>query len=714
MFRSIKIKFIVTILILGIATLLVSGMVNQYITSKAIIHEEKEQLELIPKLMSESITSMLYFRLTAIQLYASFMSTADIGDELQREEAIKNLSNLTGPYSWTGVISEEGIVLLSSDPRFVGLDTSGDEWFNKTRKPFFPQIGDVHFSRFLYGEPAVCFTSPIQGPDGNFLGVVHSEIGLDYLAGGIRNFRLGKTGYLLLVRKDGRIIADGSGSSTPLERSVSELEAFQAALKGESGTVRGEDIHGLDSFISYQPLGGFMEYPGLGWSILIVRSTEEVMAHARRQTHATTIIIVVVIAIFLLGGFIEARGITGPITKIFNRVGEFSRGDFSRPLEVKSNDELGKLAGSFNEMAESLMERERQLKSTLNYLDYLVSSSVDTIISTDVHGSITFFNTAAHELLGYSPEEALGKHISDFYGGGREEAKKIMERLNTHGNYKSFETELVTRDGRRVPMSVSASLLKNEKGEVLGTLGIGKDLTETKELQSQLVHQEKMVGVGMLAAGIAHEIGNPLTSLSSLVQMLQRKVPGKGTSDKLDIMGEHIEKISKIVRELVDFSRPPSYQWKYSQVNDIIRAAVGLMKYDGRGKFVTMETQLTPDLPMVRIIEDQLMQVFLNIILNAFDAMEEGGKLTIRSDKENGQINISFEDTGEGIPNENLDKIFDPFFTTKEVGKGTGLGLSVSYGVVKNLGGDIMVGSSPRKGAIFTVLLPIAEGNCND
>ncbi len=229
------------------------------------------------------------------------------------------------------------------------------------------------------------------------------------------------------------------------------------------------------------------------------------------------------------------------------------------------------------------------------------------------------------------------------------------------------------------------------------------------ELQSQLVLQEKMVGVGLLAAGIAHEIGNPLTSLSSLVQMLQRKVPGKGTSDKLDIMGEHIEKISKIVRELVDFSRPPSYQWKYSQVNDIIRAAVGLMKYDGRGKFVTMETQLTPDLPMVRIIEDQLMQVFLNIILNAFDAMEEGGKLTIRSDKENGQINISFEDTGEGIPNENLDRIFDPFFTTKEVGKGTGLGLSVSYGVVKNLGGDIMVESSPRNGAVFTVLLPVEE-----
>lgn len=709
MFQSIKSRFVFTILSLGIATLLLSGVVSQYITSKAITEEVKDKLQAIPSQMGRSIESMLYFQWAAIQFYSSFLSTTDTGNEPEKMEVMKNLSARYMPYSWIGVVTKRGTVLFSSDPGLTGLDVSNESWFTSTRETLFTQVGDVHLSKTLYGEPAVYFTSPIYGREGGFNGLVHSEVGLDYIAGGIKNFRLGKTGYLLLVRKDGKVIADSSGFSPPLEMSVSGLKAFQLARQGGSGIIREEDMRGVDSFISYQPLSGFMEYPGLGWSLLAVQSAREVMAYARSQTRATILIILVAIGIFSLGGFIEAKGITGPITKIFNQVGEFSKGDFSRPLEVKSNDELGKLARSFNNMARSLTERERQLRSALHYLDNLVSSSVDTIITTDVHGRITFFNAAAEELLGYSREEAVGKHISEFYKEDRQEAKRIMERLSARGSYRSFETELVARDGSKIPMSVSASLLRNEKGEVIGTLGIGKDITETKELQLQLVHQEKMAGVGMLAAGIAHEIGNPLTSLSSLAQIMRRRVSDENISGKLDLMGEHIDKISKIVRELVDFSRPPSYQWKFSQVNEIVMAAVGLMKYDRRGKNVKVTTYLDPNLPMIRVIEDQLLQVFLNIILNAFDAMEKGGSLIIRSIQEDGKIKVSFEDTGEGISKENLDKIFDPFFTTKEVGKGTGLGLSVSYGVVKNLGGEISVRSEPDKGALFTVSLPVTE-----
>jgi PAS domain S-box-containing protein len=708
-FKSIKSRFIFTILSLGVATLLFSGLVNQYITSKAITENEKNKLEELPRQIGRSIDSLLYYRWSTLQLYSSFLSSSGIEGGLFRAEVLRNLSALYAPYSWVGVIDEKGKVLFSNDPRFVGMDMSDRPWFNNARDTMFTLVGDVRSSEQLYGEPAVNFTSPIHGPDGGFKGVVHTSIGLDYIAGSLKNFKLGETGYLLLVRKDGKVIADSSGAISPLSLNVGGLQAFKLVQEGKSGMIRETDPLGVDSFISYQSLGGFMEYPGMGWSILAIQSAREVMAHARKQTKATVLIILIGIGIFSLGGLVEAKGITGPITKIFNQVSEFSRGDYSQPLEVTSDDELGKLARSFNEMAKSLTERENQLRSALNYLDNLVSSSVDTIITTDVHGRITFLNTAAERLLEYNLDEDESKHIWEFYAGGKKEAVRIMQRLKAQGNYKSFETEVLTSSGRIIPMSISASLLKNEKGEVMGTLGIGKDITETKELQGQLVHQEKMAGVGMLAAGIAHEIGNPLTSLSSLVQILKRKVSDNNTAEKLDFMGEHIEKISKIVRELVDFSRPPSYQWKYSQVNDIISAAVGLMKYDRRGKYVKVETHLDSDLPMVRIIEDQLLQVFLNIILNAFDAMDKGGKLTIKSYRDAGYIRVSFKDTGEGIPKGNLDKIFDPFFTTKEVGKGTGLGLSVSYGVLKNLGGEISAQNGPERGAVFTVSLPINE-----
>ncbi len=714
MFQSIKSRFIFTILVLGIATLLFSGMVSQYITSKAITGEVKDKLQAIPVQVGRSIESLLYHRWAAIQLYASFLSSTDMAGGAGNAEVMKNLSVLYSPYAWIGVLDEDGKVLFSNDPRFTGENLKNKSWFINVRQTLFTQVEEVSLCSHLYGEPAVHFTSPIRGPDGGFKGAVHASIAMDYIAGGFKNFKLGETGYLLLVRKNGTVILSSSGAYPPLEMDAGSLQAYQRARRGESGMIREKDVRGIDSFISYQPLGGFMEYPGLGWSLLAVQSTKEVMAYAGNQTKATILIILVSIAVFFIGGLIEARGITGPITKIFNQVGEFSRGDFSRPLEVKSNDELGKLARSFNQMARSLTERERQLRSALNYLDNLVSSSVDIIITTDIHGRITFFNLAAEEMLDYSREEARGMHISELYKGGMEEARGVMQRLNAHKNYKSFETELVTKDGRRIPVSISSSLLKNEKGEVIGTLGIGKDLTETKELQSQLVHQEKMVGVGMLAAGIAHEIGNPLTSLSSLVQIMRRRASDNSIYEKLDLMSEHIEKISKIVRELVDFSRPPSYQWKYSQVNDTVRAAVGLMKYDRRGKNVKLFMDLDARLPMIKIIEDQLLQVFLNIILNAFDAMEKGGELHIKSCQDNEQIKITLEDTGEGIPESNLDKIFDPFFTTKEVGKGTGLGLSVSYGVVKNLGGEISVRSELQKGTLFTVSLPVVNERIED
>ena len=230
---------------------------------------------------------------------------------------------------------------------------------------------------------------------------------------------------------------------------------------------------------------------------------------------------------------------------------------------------------------------------------------------------------------------------------------------------------------------------------------------ELRESQSQLIHQEKMASLGVLAAGLAHEIGNPLTALSSVVQVLQRKAQDVKFKGQLGLLSENIDRISKIVRELVDFSRPVKSERQRVQINDLIRKAQGILKYDKRARSVRIETRLDNELPALFLIEDQLLQVFINLMLNAFDAMDNGGKLDIRTTCNDSDIKIEFKDSGHGIASDAQEKVFEPFFSTKPVGKGTGLGLSVSYGIVKNLGGTISLQSEVGVGTTFIISLPL-------
>ena len=238
-----------------------------------------------------------------------------------------------------------------------------------------------------------------------------------------------------------------------------------------------------------------------------------------------------------------------------------------------------------------------------------------------------------------------------------------------------------------------------------------KDSTEVKRLQAQVDQSEKLAVIGQLAAGVAHEIGNPLTSISALVQIMQRRSKDEFISEQLSIVKENIDRISRIVRELVDFSRPPSYEVQLHDISDVIRTAVGIVKYDKRVKKVKFETDLKSGLPVVEIAPDQILQVFVNILINALDAMEGNGILKVKSYYDDDFVYVDVEDNGCGMDAKVVDQIFDPFFTTKEVGKGTGLGLSVSYGIIHKFNGKIKVSSVPNIGSIFTIILPISKKN---
>jgi len=258
-------------------------------------------------------------------------------------------------------------------------------------------------------------------------------------------------------------------------------------------------------------------------------------------------------------------------------------------------------------------------------------------------------------------------------------------------------------------LRLTRTAIRDEEGKYLGSSVIAYDITEQKRLEQQLIHSEKLSAVGQLAAGIAHEVGSPLTAISSLAQLLYEKSEDDWDKDKLKIIREQIERISRIVRELVNFSKPISTSVGEVSVNKVIEEAAQIVKYDKRLKFFKFSMDLFPHLPLIKISFDQLLQVLINILLNAGDALEgrEKGKISVTSRLVGEKIIVSIIDTGVGIEKENLDHIFEPFYTTKKPGKGTGLGLWVCYNIVRGFSGEIIVESEIDQGTAFHIVLPV-------
>jgi signal transduction histidine kinase len=230
-------------------------------------------------------------------------------------------------------------------------------------------------------------------------------------------------------------------------------------------------------------------------------------------------------------------------------------------------------------------------------------------------------------------------------------------------------------------------------------------------MEEQLQQASKLASLGKLTAGISHEIGNPLASISSLVQELKSLTMESGedrefSSESLKTINSHIERIAKIVRSLGDFARISTKEKIPSNISEILDRTINLVKYDKRFKNVQLVPNIDP-IPPFRINPDQIQQVFLNLMLNSIDAMPEGGKLTVSMKKTDSSVEVMFSDTGTGIDETIIDRIFDPFFTTKSPGRGTGLGLSICYGIIREHNGTITVKSRKGEGTTFTIRLPV-------
>jgi PAS domain S-box-containing protein len=352
----------------------------------------------------------------------------------------------------------------------------------------------------------------------------------------------------------------------------------------------------------------------------------------------------------------------------------------------------------------------KKLEMNQQYLNTILYKSDTAIAVIDANEKYISWNHGAEEMFGYSEMEVVGQ-ISTLllpnFPKYNDELEYIIKETQLKGEVQITDTKRKTKDGSLISVKLKVTQIKNQNGTYGGRTMIMQDLSQVKKLQQQVDQSEKLAVIGQLAAGVAHEIGNPLTSISALVQIMQRKNKDEKLTEQLGTIKDNIDRISKIVRELVDFSRPPGEDKELLQINDVVKIAVGIVKYDKRVKNVEFKTNFAQELPMVFAVPDQLLQVYVNILINALDAINGEGKIEVRTYIDDVFICTDIEDDGYGMDSEVIGKIFNPFFTTKEVGKGTGLGLSVSYGIIKKMHGKILVKSKINEGSIFTVkLLP--------
>lgn len=355
---------------------------------------------------------------------------------------------------------------------------------------------------------------------------------------------------------------------------------------------------------------------------------------------------------------------------------------------------------------------EEELASTESRYRDIIEHSADAIISIDNDGKITSWNQGAEEMFGWDRGEIVGSHIARIVPDDlleQRELEFIEFSMRYRGYVRNYETERLHKQGHRVLVNLTESFVRDRDGEIMGRSQIMRDLTELKIKEQQIQHSERLATVGHMAAGVAHEVGNPLTAISSLVQICQRKTEDPFIQEQLSKVRSHIRRITKIVRDLVDFSRPSALESEKVQINEIIKSAVGLMKHDARCRNVAFELSLSPGLPRITCVPDQVHQVLVNILLNAVDAMEneKNPQVEIVTRRSDSVIELSIRDTGVGISEEVQNRIFEPFYTTKEVGRGTGLGLSVSHGIITKMGGTITVDSEQGEGAEFIIKLPV-------
>jgi PAS domain S-box-containing protein len=355
---------------------------------------------------------------------------------------------------------------------------------------------------------------------------------------------------------------------------------------------------------------------------------------------------------------------------------------------------------------------ERELAQQEEFRSRLLESFPDLILVVDLNERYTFVSSRARDLLGYQPKEMLGKKISDLDDHSPDLASLYHTIVSGAQAFAAAEYGARHRDGNWRTMRAAGSQLVDAEGKISGVIISVRDITIERKLEQQVVQSERLAAMGAMIGGVAHELNNPLTSILGVSELLQDTETNETSRKQLAMLQQQARRAAEIVQNLTYFSRPPAPGKSRINLVEVVERTLNLHAYSLRKNNITVDFLKEAGLPYAMGDPHQLMQVFLNLIVNAEQAIREArdkGTLRIRLGRSEGSVWVSFHDDGPGIAKENLASIFDPFYTTKRPGRGTGLGLSICKSVMKEHSGSVEAANAVDGGAVFTVTLPVSQ-----
>ncbi|MGD0415233.1 MAG: PAS domain S-box protein [Terriglobales bacterium] len=352
---------------------------------------------------------------------------------------------------------------------------------------------------------------------------------------------------------------------------------------------------------------------------------------------------------------------------------------------------------------------ERQLHRQEEFRQHLLESFPDLILVLDLKGKYTFVSARIADLLGYGPEHLMGKNVEDAENTSPELTALYRTVATGQSSRTSCEYGSRHQDGSWRTMLGMASPLLDAEGKPAGVIISVRDVTTEKKLEQQIIQSERLAAMGQMIGGFAHELNNPLTSILGMAELLQDGDVSEAARKQVSILHKEARRAAEIVQNLQYFARPPAPGKSQVNLNELVQRTVQMQAYPLRKSNITVDFLPEPAIPAIVADPNQLMQVFLNLLLNAEQAIRESrekGTIRVRIERKPDSVSIVFQDDGPGIAPDNLAHIFDPFFTTKRPGRGTGLGLSICKTVLREHGGNIEATSAPGGGAVFTITLP--------
>jgi PAS domain S-box-containing protein len=443
----------------------------------------------------------------------------------------------------------------------------------------------------------------------------------------------------------------------------------------------------------------------------------------------------------VLGGLaaaMVARRISRPVGRLADGVAAIARGELDQRIDLDRSDELGHLALAFNEMAAqlrrqrteleaadaALRQRFAELSDLKSYTDHILRSFANGLVTLDLDGRVVTANPAAETLTGCAAGSLTGRPVTEAFHDVPELRDLLLETLRTRVGIPRVSLMLARGDGQTVPVEVTTMPLRGAEGQALGVVAVFRDLTPVRQLEEQLRRSDRLAALGTLAAGLAHEIKNPLTSIMTFSRHVARRFDDERFRQRFQsVVPRELERINAIVDGLLRLARPARLVLAPVNLPPLLEQALELYAHQIEARRIRVRREWPVGVPPVPGDAEQLYQAFLNLVANAIDAMEdEGGTLTVRlgrAQRAEGfggaagdRLVVEVADTGSGIKPEETPDVFNPFFTTKA--GGTGLGLAIAHKIIEDHGGTVTLHSTPGQGTVFRVALPIRAGRRND